>query len=186
MAVPMKLERDAAGVPHESYLHFAAREARLALRWLVILSAIATVVTMVIAWFFALIPAMLLLVFYVLLAMTNIIEHRSTGPHEEDEEMAGPRAEAAAAPTPHEIELAIKRESDDAFDARTMRIIIEIVAGLSVIALVIAGLLFGWELLAIGAVVLLAYMLLIAAPVWLGWIEDDVSEHAEPTRPEPS
>src|SRR5690606_978877 len=59
---------------------------------------------------------------------------------------------------------------------RESKIGVAIFLSVLLIALFIAGIAFPLPVLAIGAFVVFAYMLFVAAPLWLGWIEDDIEE----------
>ncbi|MCI0630895.1 MAG: hypothetical protein L0Y44_09620 [Phycisphaerales bacterium] len=157
----------------EGFLHYVAREGRTFLRWTIVACLIAIVFCMVSPlWVIALVPAAVLVVAYVLLLLTNEVERRSdVAAHAvlesretavlddivDDEAEADQLAPRAAA--------LVKRES---------KIAAAIIGSVLIVALVIAGLLVPGPVLAIGALVLFAYMLLVAAPLWLGWIEDDI------------
>lgn len=163
---------------HEGFLHYVAREGRVALRWIIGISLVATLMVMVSPFLFlAPIPALVLLASYVLFVLTREVEKR-----------VDPVADRAF----------MQRESagdaeviEDAAESQqvhpdTMRIVkregvtgVAILAGVMVIALLIACFTLPWEVIAIGAFVVTAYMLLVAAPVLLGWIEDDI-EHVGP------
>ena len=56
---------------------------------------------------------------------------------------------------------------------------IYIVIAVMLSALLIASILFEFQVVAIGALVVFAYMLLIAAPLWLGWFNDDIEDEQE-------
>jgi Ca2+/Na+ antiporter len=158
----------------EGFLHYVAREGRVMLRWLIGVCIVAIVLCMVSPGFFfvAVAPALLLLIAYVALLVTNIVERRSDVQAHDYLE----RSETALAEDvienhqddhqlePTDAEL-VKRES------RTgIMIVISVLAA----ALLIAAILFDLKMFAIGALVIFAYMLFIAAPLWAGWFNDDI------------
>jgi len=169
----------------EGFLHYVAREGRLALRWLIVGCMIAVVVCMVSPGFYfvAVVPALLMFVSYVLLVVANEVERRSDAvAHDRLEQMETALVvdvfedhgdDDQLHPVHAEI---VKRES---------KTVAAIVVAVMIVALLIAAILFNWKVLAIGAFVVFAYMLLVAAPLWLGWIEDDIEiessrlEHVE-------
>lgn len=158
----------------EGFLHYVAREGRWFLRWTMIASIIAIIVCMVSPGFFfvAVVPALVLLVAYVLLLLTNEVERRSdTAAHDMLEQ-----AETAVA-----SDVVENHAEDGQVHPKHAHIIrresktgIAIVAAIMVAALLIASVVLDLRVVAIGAFVVFAYMLLVAAPLWLGWIEDDI------------
>jgi hypothetical protein len=160
----------------ESFVHFVAREGRVVLRILVIGSLIATAVTMITFWFWAFVPAVVLLISWGLLLITNDLEERT---HVEGE-MPLDRAEAATPAVPDQSRALHLpgHEVPDAVFKRESRLGIEVAIGVGLAALILCGILMPWKLLAIGALVVFAYMLAIMAPVWLGALEDDIDKQA--------
>jgi len=175
------------GMAEEGFLHWLAREGRVALRWVMVVAAVVTVITMVspMLWF-APFPAAVLLIAYVLLLFTNRVERHSDGAahaaldrrevardrdlvddHTDDDQVA--RVPAAI----------IKRES--MYGAISL-------GGVLVVALVYAAVQLPWEVFAIGAFVVFCYILMVAAPFWLGQFEDDIEiqQHRMEDRPEPA
>jgi fatty acid desaturase len=171
----------ASGVPahEEGYFHFLARESRLVLRWVVLLSAAATVLTMFTLFYWAILPAIVLLISYALLLFANEAESLSHQPGDPGDEAPAVGGEGAAMEylAPEEVE---RREVGRAVEKRLTRTVLEILLGVGVLALIIAvalGIAYGnWTYLALGGLVLFAYMLLVAAPLWLGWVEDEAEE----------
>lgn len=157
----------------EGFLHYMAREGRVVLRWIIGISLVATLAVMVSPLLFlAPIPALVLLASYVLFMMTREVEKRSD-----------PVADRAimARETATDAEVMEDAGDMDHVHPDTMHIVrregttgVAILAGVMVIALLIACFTLPWEVVAIGAFVVTAYMLLVAAPVLLGWIEDDI------------
>lgn len=182
MATPTPISRSSQDAHEgEGFVHFLAREGRVVLRWTVIALLIATIITMATFFWFAVIPGILLLIAYAMLLMVREIEHRSE--HREEGDTAAIAARAAAEEDqsmPEEVDpvdmALVKRESKTG---------LWILAVVGVVALVLAGLaifagkLVEPKLLVIVAFVLFAYMMLVMAPVWLGWIEDDIEDEKE-------
>lgn len=160
----------------EGFLHYLAREGRTGLRWTILGCIIAIVVCMVSPGFYfvAVVPAVVLLFAYVLLQFAGVVERRSdvvahnilersetamvadvTDDHAEDHQLA-----------PEHSHL-VKRES---------KIAVGIIIAVMLTAVLIASIVLDFKVVAIGAFVVFAYMLLIAAPLWLGWIEDDIED----------
>jgi hypothetical protein len=159
---------------HEGFLHYVAREGRVALRWIIGISLVATLMVMVSPFLFlAPIPALVLLASYVLFVLTREVERRADPVSDRvmtQRETAGENTEV--------MENAAEMQQ---VHPDTMRIVkregvtgVAILAGVMVIALLIACFTLPWEVIAIGSFVVTAYMLLVAAPVLLGWIEDDI------------
>lgn len=157
----------------EGFLHYVAREGRVALRWIIGISLVATLAVMVSPLLFlAPIPALVLLVSYILFMLTREVERRSD-----------PVADRAFMARENAGDAEVMEDAAEMQQVHpdTMRIVkregvtgVAILAGIMVIALLIACFTLPWEVIAIGAFVVTAYMLLVAAPVLLGWIEDDI------------
>jgi membrane protein implicated in regulation of membrane protease activity len=159
----------------EGFLHYLAREGRVALRWTIGICLVVTVMMMVTPiWFAAIVPAFFLAVAYVLFVLANEVERRSdvqahielearevavvgdvSEDHAEDDRFAPDQAEI------------IKRESKTG---------VVILVAVSLAALIAAFIMFDLRLLAIGALVVFSYMLFIAAPFWLGWFNTDIED----------
>jgi Flp pilus assembly protein TadB len=180
-----RLTRTTESSPREEgYLHYLAREGRWALRWCIGLCIVGIAITMITPlWFVAFVPAGVMLLCGILLVIANYVEKRSDREaHDvlERNENAGSsqvvedHAEDDRL-TPATQEL-VKRESK----AGLLILFVAILA-----ALLIAFIFLPTPVFAIGALVVFAYMLLLMAPVWLGWINEDVEqetqrlEHAE-------
>jgi Flp pilus assembly protein TadB len=180
-----RLTRTTESSPREEgYLHYLAREGRWALRWCIGLCIVGIAITMITPlWFVAFVPAGVMLLCGILLVIANFVEKRSDSEaHDvlERKENAGSsqvvedHAEDDRL-TPATQEL-VKRESK----AGLVILFVAILA-----ALLIAFIFLPTPVFAIGALVVFAYMLLLMAPVWLGWINEDVEqetqrlEHAE-------
>lgn len=165
---------------HESALHFFAREAKLVLRWAVFIFGAATVLTFMTFFFFAIIPAIALIASLVLLLIAHSLEQRTVQPGDPHDETAEDQARTkqAAATMPPDLEAARKDRVEDAIERKSARMIAGIIVSVAVVALVVAGAIFGRELFIIGGFILFAYMLLVATPVWLGWLNDEAEEEA--------
>ena len=159
---------------NEGFLHYLAREGRVALRWTIGISLVATVLVMVSPMLFlAPIPGLVLLLSYVLFVLTREVERRSDPASDriiEQHDTAGEAEEV--------MEDAAEMHQ---FTPQTMKIVkregtigVAILAAVMVIAVLIAAFFLRWEVVAIGAFVVTAYMILVATPVWLGWIEHDI------------
>jgi len=170
----------------EGYLHYLARESRIALRWTMIICIIAIVALMVSPGFFfvAVIPAALLLVTYVLLLLANIVERRSdreahavlerieTAPemadvvedHAEDDQLH---------PTHAEI---VKREAKVGLAIIGVALLVGLGAAAAVLPI---------RALVIGSFVFVAYVMFIALPVLLGLFNDDVEMESHRLNDEP-
>jgi hypothetical protein len=162
----------------EGYLHYLAREGRWALRWCIGLCIVGIAITMITPlWFVAFVPAGVMLLCGILLVIANFVEKRSDSEaHDvlERNESAGSsqvvedHAEDDRL-TPATQEL-VKRESK----AGLVILFVAILA-----ALLIAFIFLPAPVFTIGALVVFAYMLLLMAPVWLGWINEDIEHESE-------
>ena len=185
MAVPLNVDQPAhEQLPREeSYLHFLLRESRVALQWATILSLIATVALMMTFFFWAIVPAIALLVSYGLLLIANDLQQRV---EVRDEKSGGPAAtvmtlENQTAPAGEVAEpLWQDEKGPDAVVRRRLTWIgIEVVIGAALLALLAAGLLFQWRIVAIASLVLFAYIIFVMAPIWLGWMEEDMNDEVK-------
>jgi membrane protein implicated in regulation of membrane protease activity len=158
----------------EGFLHYVAREGRWFLRWTMVACVIAIVICMVSPGFYfvAVVPALVLLVAYVLLLLANEVERRSDVVAHEMLEQAE-TAVASDVVDDHADDAAIDADSAHLIK-RESKTVVGIVLAIMIAALLIASLVLDFRLVAIGAFVVFAYMLLVAAPLWLGWIEDDI------------
>lgn len=195
--VPMNREAQHAGASpagalhvetrEEGFFHYVAREGRVVLRWVMVIAAVCTVITMMSPMLFlAPFPAGVLLAAYLLLLAADQVERRSDAvahaalerrevaidgdkidDHTEDDQVA---------PVPAAI---IRRESMHGAIA---------LGAILVVALVYAAIKLPWEVFAIGAFVVFCYMIMVAAPVWLGHFESDIEiqQHRMENKPEPA
>ncbi len=160
----------------EGFLHYLAREGRVALRWIIGISMVATLMVMVSPFLFlAPIPALIMLVAYVLFVLTREVEKRVDSVAEQ--------AYAAREVASEEHEVMENASEQDQVPPDTMRIVkregitgVAIVACVLSVALVVAWFLLPWTVVVLGAFVVTAYMLLVAAPVLMGWISDDIEQ----------
>ncbi len=168
------------GAAHaESLTHFAAREGQLVLRWIAIGSAMATVATMVVFWFWAIIPALVFLASLCLLFIANEVEARTTRGSQPQTALPRTQASAVLHYESHRDEIPMSivvRESKTAM---------KIMVGVGLAALVLAAIAFGWQWLGFGTLLIFSYMIFVMAPVWLGWIEDEIEEETERLQHEP-
>ena len=174
-------------VHDEGFFHYVAREGRTALRWCVGLCIVGIVAIMVSPGFFfvAIVPAAVMTVCLILLVVANIVERRS---------------DATAHTVLEHREVAIhddvyedKAEADQ-FHPKTAAVIkresawaIVLLGTVVLAALFVAYWFIPTKLFAIGALVVFAYMLLLAAPVLLGAFNDDIEDAHQRLgdRPEP-
>jgi fatty acid desaturase len=165
---------------NESWLHLTARECRGVLRWIVGGSAVVTVIAMFTVFYWAILPALVLLISYCVLIAANQLERRSHGPHQGGLEQALVAAEQAAVAAEADPEQREKKVIDKAVDGKITKTVIAIVIGAAVLSVilgvVVAWHYTGWPTLALGAMILFAYIILVGAPVWLGWIQDEAEE----------
>lgn len=163
----------------ESTMHHFAREAKRVAVWGILIFAVVTGITAVTAIFW-IIPAAILVVNVVLFGVATIIEsmtRRPGDPHDETAEEQQARQAAESAVESEESRRVEKRELiADAVTSHTAKIVAGILAGLTVLALLLAGILLQPQLVFIGGMILVAYMLLVAAPAWLGWLNDEAEE----------
>ncbi len=168
------------GAAHaESLTHFAAREGQLVLRWVANGSAAATVATMVVFWFWAIIPALVFLASICLLFVANEVEARTTRGSQPQAALPGTQASAVSHDESHRDEIPIS------IIVREAKTGLKIVVGAGAAALVLAAIAFGWQWLGFGTLLIFSYMIFVMAPVWLGWIEDEIEEETERLQHEP-
>jgi hypothetical protein len=137
-------------------------------------------------WMAAIIPAAIMIVSYVLLILTNEVERRS-------DVTAHDRLEHAETAIHHDV---IDDHAEDDQIAEVPTAIIKreskmgfvVLACLLVAALIFAAVKLPWEVFAIVTFVVFCYMVLIMAPVWLGWFENDIEiqQHRMENKPEPA
>lgn len=159
----------------ESLVHGLAHDAQVILRIAVLAGVAATILVMMTFWFWAIVPGAFLFVAYVLLLATNLIERRTT--HRQAEvvndaahtlPVSRPLDDATLMPQQQKVEKVIHH--------RLTWIGVEVAVAAALLALLLASLVLEWEIVALGALILFAYIVLVSTPVWLGWMEDDVIE----------
>lgn len=169
----------------EGFLHYIAREGRIVLRWTMLICIVAIVVCMVSPGFFfvAVIPAGVLLLAYMLLLLANLVERRS----DRESHVALERSETAGVNdvvedhaeddqlTPDHAEI-VKRET---------KVALAIIGGTLLIGLGVAAIFLPIHVVAIGAFVFFAYVMLITLPVLLGWFNNDVDMETHRLADEP-
>jgi hypothetical protein len=162
----------------EGFVHFVARESRTVLRILVIAALAATVVSMVSLWYIAVIPAIFLLLAYAALLLVREVERRTYEPGNS----GPPDPVVAEHETIHDEPGALLNPEQVKLVARESKTGLWILLGVGVIAVSLALVaiftvdLIEPKFLGLAAFVLFAYILLVMAPVWLGWIEDDIED----------
>ncbi|MEE8153838.1 MAG: hypothetical protein V3T53_02635 [Phycisphaerales bacterium] len=157
----------------ESLTHFAAREGQLVFRWVAIGSAAVTVAIMVVFWFWAIIPALVFIASLCLLFVANEVEARTTRGSQPQTALPETQASVVSHDESHRDEIPMSivvRESKTA---------LKIVVGAGVAALVLAAIAFGWQWLGFGTLLIFAFMIFVMAPVWLGWMYDEIEEETE-------
>lgn len=168
------------GAAHaESLIHFAAREGQLVLRWVAIGSAAATLATMVIFWFWAIIPALVFVASLCLLFVANDVEARTTRGSQPQTARPGTQASAESHDDSHRDEIPIS------IVVRETKTGLKIVVGAGLAALVLAAIAFGWQWLGFGTLLIFAFMIFVTAPVWLAWMYDEIEEETERLKHEP-
>ena len=162
------------GAAHaESLTHFAAREGQLVLRWVAIGSATATVATMVVFWFWAIVPALVFIASICLLFVADEVEARTTRGSQPQTALPQTHASAVSQDESHRGEIPMSivvRESKTA---------LKIVVGVGLAALVLAAIAFGWQWLGFGTLLIFAFMIFVTTPVWLAWMYDEIEEETE-------
>lgn len=168
----------------EPWLHAVARESRAFLRGVVIVLLLATAVTMIAFPFWGIFPAILLLLAYAFLWLANIAEHRSrTGWHiaaREEPELSGVDADEAegeqeAAAGHHETPAAMEEIPMSTLLKESITGA-EIVVGVAVASVIVAAMLFHWTLIIVALLFLFPYMIILLAPVWLGWFSRELQD----------
>jgi membrane protein implicated in regulation of membrane protease activity len=163
----------------ESIVHFLARESELILKWVLGLSLVATVVMLMSFFVLAWIPAGVAFCAYIGLTISREVERHEerkggglaevTHPEEIPVAEHAEVMERAAEPMNEEEKSLMKREGLTIF---------LILSGIGVAAIAVALIVLQVSLqwLLIAGFFVFCYMLLIAAPLWLGWIEDDIDD----------
>lgn len=182
----------------ERFSHFLARECQVILEIVVVVSLIATVVTMATVYMFAIIPAAILLVSYGLLMVANHVEKKTNDapPTAETDEVVAAATKAGRSVTHDASGIADRVVHEDLTETertgqyqvslavrhRLTRVTLYILTGVVAIALVLAWTALPGEVLALGIFVLSAYILAVSAPVWLAWLERDMEDEVEHQR----
>jgi hypothetical protein len=140
------------------------------------------VLSMIVFFPIAIVPAVLLLAAFIVLMIAHVIERRTLQPGDPHDETAEDqqRLHREGVVLRADPDIARKQRIQEAVEAKSRRTIVGIIVSIAVAALVIAVLVFGrqFELLMIGGFILFAYMLLVATPVWLGWLNDEAEFEA--------
>ena len=168
----------------DTALHFYAREGQIVARWAVWGLAVITVVTMVTFVFWAIMPATLLIVAYLLLLVANAVERRCRRQDAPRDDVLGAEivtddSEAAEAALPGPV-----RPWERATVAwpllrhETLVISAGVVAAL-ILATILAAVFFGFgSMMVLAAFFLFAYIMLLTSPVWFAALEDDIEAHS--------
>ena len=162
----------------ESLTHLAAREGQLVLRWVAIGSAAVTVATMVVFWFWAILPALVFLASLCLLFIANAVEARTTRGSQPETELSQEQASVVSHDESHRDEIPMS------IVVRETKTVVKIVVGVGVAALVLAAIAFGWQRLGFGTLLIFYFMIFVTAPVWLALIEDEIEEETERSKHE--
>ncbi len=168
--------------PEESLTHYFIHDGKLIMRWASIVLAGATIVTMFTFAIVAIIPAILFGVALLGLYLTTMLEQRIARKSADNIVDAGEASQAGTVAKADGDALSEEDDDGDESDVpmriikRETMIVVEVLIGVVALAFVLAGVFFGWEVLGIAALVLVAYMLFVSAPILLGWLEDDVEE----------
>ncbi|MGI9013757.1 MAG: hypothetical protein ACR2GY_05835 [Phycisphaerales bacterium] len=189
MGFPAQLDDHDPHFPHDdSMQHFAAKELHIVLRIMVVLSIVATAVTMATFWMWAFLPVTVLLISYLGLLVTGSTESRTRGNRFAD-------ADRRAVEHAHEFDVPrttdpravakMRRRGEDASWIPMPMLKKEAVAGIEiVIGVCLAGIALAIiflpaPLIITGAVLFALYMVLVMAPVWLGALGDfEEAEHS--------
>ena len=182
----------------ETALHFYAREGQVVARWAVWGLAVVTVVTMVTFVFWAIMPATLLIVAYLLLLVANAVERRCRRPGASAPDAGeAVAAEAVVVDDPDAADAAEGRAEVEAgrlgepvrpwerarvawplLRHETLVISAGVVAVL-ILATIIAAILFGFgPMMVVAAFFLFAYIMLLTSPVWFAALEEDIEAHS--------
>lgn len=163
----------------EGFVHFVAREGQFALRVIIMALIALTALTMATIFYLVFIPLILLVAAYALLAACNRVESMTR---------RGDEAESAEASLERMIEPSENNPDDPAWKQpivpvrvlrHELKLGVEIMFGIGVAATVMAVILLPAEALLVGAVVVFCYMMLVLAPVWLGWLTEDFEHEYE-------
>lgn len=163
----------------ESYIHFLAREGKLVFRWGILIFTIVTALTMATFFFWAFIPGAILLLNIVLLVIADYIEQRTYHPGDPHDETAEEQALIARVePGVAEAQATQKQKIEHAVRSHTARLVAGILVAATVLALAIAAFIVDRNLLILGGFIFFAYIILVAAPAWLGWLNNEAEDEA--------
>jgi fatty acid desaturase len=180
MGFPAQLDQHDQRFPDDDTMsHFALREVQITLRAFIAITIAATAITMATFWFWAWVPAVVLLLAYIALIGVNSLERKTAvaryqqASREHEESMAhaiDPDADTV-------VEAAITGRHEAQFTPlplfRKVGVIgVKIVVGVALAAIGLAFILLPLELALLGGVMFFFYMLFVMAPVWLGWVSD--------------
>lgn len=185
MGFPAQLDHTERNHPsNDTVSHFILHEVQLILRLIVAASIIATVVMMVSIFYWAFVPAVVLLVTYLLLMITNRFEAKARA-----QALATGHSDAAGLPAESAARAPERDERGRILipfwaTRREATIGWEIIVGCTVSAFVLAFALLPAEWVLLGMFFIFCYMLLVMAPVWLGWITEETDREEDELRRE--
>ena len=186
MGFPAQLDHSERNHPsNDTVSHFVLHEVQLILRLVVAASIIATVGMMVSIFYWAFVPAVILLVSYLLLMIINRFEQKAR-----EQAIATGHSDAAGAPIESTEVKAPERDERGRIvlpfwaTKREATIGWEIIIGCTVAAFVLAFALLPAEWVLLGMFFIFCYMLLVMAPVWLGWITEETDREEDELRRE--
>jgi hypothetical protein len=177
MALEAQVNQNSVERPahEESTVHLLAREGRIVMQGIMIVSGIATVICMMTIWPLAYVTAAIAMAAFVALMVAEKIERRST---------AGDELDQASAFAAVEAERSIVAEEDEIIEVEPVELVkregwiaTAIVASAAIIALTLGLVFFDRTMVAIGSFVFFLYAILITWPAWLSWFEEDVDAH---------
>jgi hypothetical protein len=166
-------------IHHEGFLHYLAREGRTALRWCIGICMVGIVMVMVSPGFYfvAIVPAAVMVACVILLVVANAIESRSD---KQAHEVMAHHETAAEDDLVNDMANADQLAPDTASVIKRETAWAIVIVGVAVLAaLFVAYWFLPLKLFAIGALVVFAYMLLLAAPTLLGVFNDDIESTTE-------
>lgn len=183
MGFPAQLDTHESVHPtHDTMQHVLLQEWQWLLRAVVAVSLIATVTMMVTIFYWAFIPAIVLLVSYLLLMVVTGLERRAKQIAETTGFVEAPLDHAASV-QPERDERG-RRVLPFWITRREAAIGWEIIAGTAVSAVILALFLLPLEWVLLGSFVIFAYSLFVLAPVWLGWITTETDREEDAIRDE--
>lgn len=184
MAYPLREHEVTGGsvVREESTLHLLARESRVVMQAVMVVSGIATVIFMMTIWPAAYVTGAIAAMAFAWIWVAEWIERRSTAGEEIERAEVAKAVEEAMPQAAVEPEEIVETESVEVVK-REGWIVGIVIAAAAIIALTIGLIVFDRTMVAIGAFVFFLYAILITWPAWLTWLEEDADAHT-PGAPE--